>query len=79
VDYQINAKQSVFLRYFATHLTLQTPYDGKNPLTETLSGANDLVNSGVLGYTWLISPSTINSFRTNVLGLTWDLPNYWFR
>lgn len=72
VDYQINAKQSVFLRYFATHLTLQTPYDGKNPLTETLSGANDLVNSGVIGYTWLISPNTINSFRAtaNRAGIT---------
>ncbi|HLI85063.1 MAG TPA: carboxypeptidase regulatory-like domain-containing protein [Bryobacteraceae bacterium] len=72
VDYQINAKQSLFLRYFATHLTLQTPFDGKNPLTETLSGADDLVNSGVLGYTWLISPNTINSFRAtaNRAGIT---------
>ncbi|HJT89196.1 MAG TPA: TonB-dependent receptor, partial [Bryobacteraceae bacterium] len=72
VDYQISTKQSVFVRYFATHLDLQTPYDGKNPLTETLSGANDLVNSGVIGDTWVISPSTINSFRVtaNRSGIT---------
>jgi hypothetical protein len=72
VDYQLSASQSLFVRYFATHLNLQTPYDGKNPLTETLSGADDLVNSGVIGHTWVISPTTINSFRAtaNRSGIT---------
>lgn len=72
VDYQVSTKESVFLRYYVTHLNLQTPYDKKNPLTETLSGANDMVNSGVFGHTWLISPQTINSFRAtaNRSGIT---------
>lgn len=62
-DYQINSKQSVFLRYFVTHSLQPTPYDGVNPLSMTSSGADDLVNSGVFGHTWVISPTMINAFR----------------
>ena len=46
-----------------THSLQPSPFDGKNPLTETLSGADDLVNSGVLGHTFVITPNTVNSFR----------------
>jgi hypothetical protein len=62
-DYQINSKQSVFLRYFVTHSVQPTPYDGVNPLSMTSSGADDLVNSGVFGHTWVVSPTMINAFR----------------
>ena len=62
-DYQINSKQSVFLRYFVTHSVQPTPYDGVNPLSMTSSGADDLVNSGVFGHTWVVSPTMINTFR----------------
>jgi hypothetical protein len=62
-DYQLTSKQSLFLRYYVTHSLQPSPFDGKNPLTETLSGANDLVNSGVFGYTFVISPTMVNSFR----------------
>jgi hypothetical protein len=62
-DYQINSKQSVFLRYFVTHSLQPTPYDGVNPLSMTSSGADDLVNSGVFGHTWVVSPTMINAFR----------------
>src|SRR6185503_6375462 len=55
-DYQINSKQSIFLRYFVTHSLQPTPYDGVNPLSMTSSGADDLVNSGVFGHTWVVSP-----------------------
>ena len=59
----MNSKQSLFLRYFVTHSLQPSPFDGKNPLTETLSGADDLVNSGVFGDTLVISPAIVNSFR----------------
>ena len=62
-DYQINSKQSVFLRYYVTHSVQPTPYDGVNPLSMTTSGADDLVNSGVFGHTWVVSPTMINAFR----------------
>ncbi len=62
-DYQVSAKQSVFLRYYVTHSLQPSPFDGKDPLTETLSGADDLVNSGVFGDTFVISPNIVNSFR----------------
>jgi hypothetical protein len=62
-DYQLTAKQSLFLRYFVTHSLQPTPFDGKNPLTETLSGADDMVNSGVFGHTYAITPSVVNSFH----------------
>ena len=62
-DYQINSKQTVFLRYLVSHAFLPTPYDGANPLTMNSSGADDLVNSAVFGHTWVISPTMINAFR----------------
>jgi len=65
-DYQINSKQSVFLRYFVSHSLQPTPYDGVNPLSMTSSGADDLVNSGVFGHTWVISPTMINAFRATI-------------
>jgi hypothetical protein len=63
VDYNISDKQSMFVRYYATHAVVGTPFDGKNPLSETISGANDLVNSMVIGHTYVINPTTINSFH----------------
>jgi len=63
VDYNLSDKQSLFVRYYATHAVVGTPFDGKNPLTETISGADDLVNSMVIGHTYIINPTTINSFH----------------
>jgi hypothetical protein len=65
-DYQINSKQSVFLRYFVSHSLQPSPYNGVNPLSMISSGADDLVNSGVFGHTWVISPTMINSFRATL-------------
>ena len=63
VDYNMSDKQSLFVRYYATHAVVGTPFDGKNPLTETISGANDLVNSLVIGDTYIINATTINSLH----------------
>ncbi len=65
-DYQLNSKQTLFLRYFATHALQPTTYDGKNPLSMTFSGADDLVNSGVFGHTFVISASMVNTFRATL-------------
>lgn len=62
-DYQLSQRQTLFLRYFVTHSLQPSPYDGKNPLSMTLSGANDLVNSGVFGHTFIISSDMVNAFR----------------
>jgi hypothetical protein len=62
-DYQLSSRQTLFLRYFVTHALLPTPYDGVNPLSMTLSGGDDLVNSGVFGHTFVIGPNMVNSFR----------------
>jgi len=79
VDYNISDRQSLFVRYYATHAVVGTPFDGKNPLTETISGANDLVNSMVIGHTFIINASTINSFHVtgNRSGVTkTQLPSF---
>jgi Carboxypeptidase regulatory-like domain/TonB dependent receptor len=62
-DYQLTSTQSIFLRYYVTHSLQPTPYDGVNPLSMTTSGADDLVNSGVFGHTWVLNSTTINAFR----------------
>lgn len=63
VDYQLSNKQSIYVRYFATHALVASPYDGKNPLTETLSGGDDLVQSIVFGHTYVFGPNLLNSFH----------------
>jgi hypothetical protein len=62
VDYQVSTKQSMYLRYFVTHSLQPSPFNG-DPLTETLAGANDMVNSGVFGHTYVFTPTMINSFH----------------
>jgi hypothetical protein len=62
-DYQLSTRQTLFLRYFVTHALVSATYDGKNPLSEQLSGGNDLVNSGVFGHTFVINANMVNSFR----------------
>ena len=66
VDYQLNSNQSLFLRYFISHSLQPSPYDGVNPLSMTLSGADDLMNSAVLGHTWVLGAGTVNSFRATL-------------
>jgi hypothetical protein len=62
-DYQLSSRQTFFLRYFASHSLQPPPFNGTNPLSETASGADDLVNSGVFGYTFVIGPNMVNSFH----------------
>jgi hypothetical protein len=68
VDYRLSTKQSMYLRYFVTHSLQPSPFNGTNPLAKTVAGANDLVNSGVFGHTYVFTPNMINSFHATFNG-----------
>jgi hypothetical protein len=64
IDYQVSEKQTIFLRHFITHALLPSPYNGTQlSLSTPTSGADDLVNSGVFGDTYVLGPRVVNSFR----------------
>jgi Carboxypeptidase regulatory-like domain/TonB dependent receptor len=71
VDYQINSKQSLFVRYFGTHSLQPSSFTG-NQLSVQNAGTNDMVNSVVLGHTYLISTNAVNTFHFafNTVGIT---------
>ncbi len=62
VDYQINSKQTLFVRYFGTHSLVPSSYIG-NELTVVNAGTDDTVNSLVVGHTYLLNSSMVNSFH----------------
>jgi len=62
VDYQINSKQSLFVRYFGTHSLQPSSFTGTE-LSVQNAGTDDLVNSLVVGHTYLISPNALNTFH----------------
>jgi hypothetical protein len=71
VDYQLNGKQSIFGRYIGTGYARLggLHYNPENVLTATTAGFNSLVQSVVLGHTYLINSNMVNSFR--VAGTRW--------
>jgi hypothetical protein len=77
VDYQKSDKHSLFFRYFAAHL-LQPTDTASNPddklLGSDVATLNFLVQSAVLGDTYLIGTGTVNNFRAT-LNRT-DIPKY---
>jgi hypothetical protein len=71
VDYTINSKQSLFVRYFGTHSLVPSSFNG-NELTVANAGTDDTVNSLVVGHTYLLNTNMINSFHytLNTSGVT---------
>src|SRR5678815_5606754 len=59
VDYQVNAKHSVFGRFTSAKLKQTSTYDGKNPLSINNYGLDDLDYGVAIGHTWVISPSLV--------------------
>src|SRR5256885_14683100 len=56
IDYQMNAKESVFGRYVGTSIATTAPYSlQKNVLTTNVYGQDDLATSITLGHTYLIT------------------------
>lgn len=62
VDYQINSKQSLFVRYFVTHSLVPSSYTGTQLSIQT-AGTDDTVNSLDVGHTYLLSTNALNSFH----------------
>jgi len=73
VDYQINSKQSLFARYFASHELQPSSFlASQGELSVANAGTDDTVNSLVLGHTYLISTTMLNTFHFtfNKVGIT---------
>jgi len=73
VDYQLSDKQSIFGRYLATRIDTAVPYTlapndllttgGSGATQPSGIGTDDLAQSVTLGDTYLLSATTVNSFR----------------
>lgn len=65
MDYQLNAKHSLFGRYLVTSYYQPPPVSlpGANALDATGGGHDQLATSVTVGETWLISSNTVNLFR----------------
>jgi hypothetical protein len=63
-DYQLSDKHSLFTRYMATTYFQPPPFQiDPNILNTTTGGRDNLAQSITFGDTYLIGPTTVNSFR----------------
>jgi hypothetical protein len=63
-DYTINSKQTLFGRYMATTYLLPPAYELTKNVLDTVQGAlDDLAQSVTIGHTYLLSSTTVNTFR----------------
>jgi hypothetical protein len=66
-DYQLSDKQTIFARYMATSFFQAVPYSIQQNLLNTIQGGRDnLAQSVTIGDTYLISSTTVNSYRATV-------------
>ena len=65
VDYQLSDKQNLFLRYIGTSYILPPGDSNGEILASGSGGQNTLATSAVLGDTYLISSTIVNSFRAS--------------
>jgi hypothetical protein len=65
VDYQLNDKQSLFVRYLISRNETASPYalQPQNLLATTGTGNDDTAQSLAIGDTYVFSPTLVNSFR----------------
>ena len=67
VDYNISDRQQIFGRYMATTYKLPPAFGFSNNLLDSATGGlDDLAQTWAVGHTYLISPTTVNSFRAAV-------------
>ena len=66
VDYQMTAKQSLFVRATTNVLTIPSTYNGTSPLTLNTNATSNRVYTLAIGHTYLIAPNLISSFRAQV-------------
>jgi len=67
-DYQINSRQSLFGRYMAVTYYRPPAYTlaPTNILTTGQAGLDDLMQSVIIGHTWVISSGAVNAFRVGM-------------
>ncbi|HEX4811082.1 MAG TPA: carboxypeptidase-like regulatory domain-containing protein [Bryobacteraceae bacterium] len=63
VDYVINAKHTLFSRYFADDWRNPPVLNGNNLLTTTSPGNLELAQEATIGDTYVFGPGTLNSFH----------------
>ena len=65
IDYQHSNAHALFGRYMATLHDQDVQFDESNVLTASASGAgfHDRAHSGVVGHTWIISPTLLSATR----------------
>jgi hypothetical protein len=63
VDYVMNAKNTMFGRYFLYDYTLPATFNGTNALTTTTAGNDDRSQTATFGDTYTFSPTSLNSFH----------------
>jgi hypothetical protein len=66
VDWIINSKHSLYGRYFADKYNLAAFFDPHDILVTSTSGNSELAQTFVLGETYTINPSTVNSLHLTV-------------
>ncbi len=65
VDLKINQSQSVFGRYLYAVYDNPAFYDGKNALTMSRIGQNNVVHSAVFGHNWILSGNRLNALHVS--------------
>lgn len=62
LDYTLNSEHTVFTRYMFARYENPATYDGKNVLTLSRTGQENIANSLVTGHRWLPTNTAVNSF-----------------
>ena len=63
-DYTINQKQTLFGRYMATTYLLPPAFSLSQNILDTVQGGLDnLAQSAAIGHTYVLTPTTVNTFR----------------
>ena len=65
-DYQMDSRQSMFVRLFNTHLETPTGDPGENPLLISATGQSSNVMSLVLGHAYVVGSNMVNQFRATL-------------
>jgi Carboxypeptidase regulatory-like domain len=63
VDYNLNTKQTMFVRYLYAAYENPATFDGQNVLTLSRTGQKNQVHSLVYGHNYVLSATTLNSFH----------------
>jgi hypothetical protein len=63
VDYNLNAKHSIFGRYFLANYVLPSYYSPSNLIVTINPGNDERVQNFTLGYTYIVTPKLVNTFH----------------